>query len=75
MASLSVPELLAPVLDALARTGSAHLPPQAINHEEWLRRANEWQQLVENRADRYPPGFRVDDDRESIYKDREDAQR
>lgn len=69
-AHLSVPELLDPALDALARTGTAHLPPRAITRDEWARRMGDWQQLVQARADRYPPGFRADDGRDAAYEGR-----
>jgi hypothetical protein len=32
----------------------------------------DWQAAVRTRADRYPPGFRADDARESIYSGPED---
>jgi hypothetical protein len=73
-ANLTVDDLITPALDDLARSGSAHLPPGAITYEEWKRRLDEWQQVAQARSGRYPPGFRVDDSRESIYREREDAQ-
>ncbi len=72
---VSVEDLIRLSLADLAQKGSAHLPPEALSYDEWKTRFDEWQQLVRSRAGRYPPGFRVDDSREGIYGEREDAQR
>jgi antitoxin (DNA-binding transcriptional repressor) of toxin-antitoxin stability system len=34
----------------------------------------EWMKIVEARADRYPPGFVLDDSYQAIYGEREDSQ-
>jgi hypothetical protein len=73
--NVSVEDLVRSSLAELAQSGSAHLPPETLSYDEWKRRFDAWQQLVRSRAGRYPPGFRVDDSRESIYGEREDAQR
>jgi hypothetical protein len=39
--------------------------------EEWQRSFAAWMQEVQGRASRYPPGFVLDDSRESIYAERE----
>jgi hypothetical protein len=38
--------------------------------EEWPRAFDAWMAEVQARAGRYPPGFIVDDSRESIYEGR-----
>jgi hypothetical protein len=63
---VTVEQLVLPVLDQIA--------PPAPTPEERKRAFAEWLKRIEGRADRYPPGFRVDDDRESLSKEREDAQ-
>ena len=42
--------------------------------EERLKALAEWTRRIEERADRYPPDFRVDDSREAMYEERERAQ-
>ncbi len=73
-ANVAVEDLVNSSLAELAASGSAYLPPQTLSYGEWKQRFDEWQQLVKSRADRYPPGFQVDDSREAIYGEREDAQ-
>jgi antitoxin (DNA-binding transcriptional repressor) of toxin-antitoxin stability system len=57
------------------------LPPvpaesgQVLSGEEWQRKFAAWMKRVESRADRYPPGFAVDDSYDAIYGERENAQR
>jgi hypothetical protein len=63
---VTVEQLILPVLDQIV--------PPAPTPEERKRAFEEWDQRIRERADRYPPGFRVDDERESFYKEREDAQ-
>lgn len=54
------------------------MPPSVeppLTSAEWRRELDAWQQDVQARADRYPPGFVVDCSHEAIYGEREDAQR
>ena len=48
---------------------------QVLSGEEWQREFAIWMKRVESRADRYPPGFVVDDSYDAIYGERENAQR
>lgn len=72
---VSVEHLAAELLDRSAREPPPAGPPATPTAEERQRALTAWQLLIDRRAGQYPPGFRVDDDRESIYKEREDAQR
>ena len=57
------------------------LPPlplaadQALSGEAWQRELAAWMERVESRADSYPAGFVLDDSREAMYAERENAQR
>ena len=42
--------------------------------EQRVRILQEWEAAAKARAERYPPNFQVDTERETIYKEREDAQ-
>jgi hypothetical protein len=64
-AGISVEQFVLPLLEQAV--------PLEPTPEERRRAFEEWQQEVRKRADRYPPGFRVDDSRETIYFGREDA--
>ena len=56
----SVDEAVAPML--------AGLVPLIPTPDEQRRAFEELTKLIESRADRYPPGFQVNDSRESIYE-------
>jgi hypothetical protein len=68
--NISVDALVQPTLNQLAELESA-LP---LTGDAWLAERLAWKRDAESRADRYPPGFALDDSRESIYGEREDAQ-
>ncbi len=73
--NISVEDLVQPVLDRLAATGSllpAPLPP--LTGDAWRAELDAWKRDAESRAGRYPPDFVVDDNRETLYREREDAQ-
>ena len=56
---------------------SAPLPPEPplpLTGDAWLAELEAWKRDAESRAGRYPPGFVLDDSRETIYREREDAQ-
>jgi hypothetical protein len=73
-ANVSVEDLVSSSLAELANGGPIHLPTAALSYAEWKGRFDAWQALVQSRAGRFPPGFTLDDSRESIYGEREDAQ-
>jgi len=63
---ITVEQLVLPVLEQIA--------PPTPTPEERQRALDTWQRLVQGRANRYPPGFQVETDRETLYREREDAQ-
>ena len=73
--NISVDDLVKPALDRLAEAGllrpSRHFP---LNGDAWQAELEAWKRDAESRAGRYPPGFVLDDSRETIYREREDAQ-
>jgi hypothetical protein len=74
--NISVDDLVTPALDRLAETGTfAPEPPLPLTGDAWRAELEAWRRDAESRAGRYPPGFVLDDSRETIYRDREDAQR
>jgi len=73
--NISVDDLVQPALDRLAETGtSPPEPPLPLTGDAWHAELNAWKRDAESRAGRYPPGFVLDDSRETIYREREDAQ-
>lgn len=63
------------VVSAVARLPHSEVPlPDGVTPEERLRAFERLTQSIEAEAHRYPPGHRVDDSRESIYAERENAQ-
>ena len=66
----SVEEFVGPALEKLAQTapGQAEAPEPAPAKRE--KALNALLARAQERADRYPPGFIVDDSRESIYEGR-----
>jgi hypothetical protein len=67
--NVSVEELIMPWLDKVAMEGTIPLTGAA-----WQRQLQAWKDRALAREGRYPEGFQVDDSRESIYREREDAQ-
>jgi len=73
--NISVDDLVQPALDRLAETGtSPPEPPLPLTGDAWHAELDAWKRDAESRAGRYPPGFVLDDSRETIYREREDAQ-
>ncbi len=73
--NITVDALVQPALDRLAETGTSPAEPSLpLNGDAWHAELNAWKRDAESRAVRYPPGFVLDDSRETIYREREDAQ-
>jgi hypothetical protein len=73
--NVSVEDLVKPVLDRLAEGGSpAPELPLPLGGDAWQAELEEWKRDAERRAGRYPPGFVLDDSRERMYRERDDAQ-
>jgi hypothetical protein len=74
--NISVDDLVQPALDRLAdETGTPALEPTLpLTGDAWRAAMDAWRRDAEALAGRYPPGFVVDDSRETIYREREDAQ-
>jgi hypothetical protein len=74
--NISVDDLVQPALERLAdETGPPALEPTLpLTGEAWRAAFDAWRRDAEALAARYPPGFVVDDSRETIYREREDAQ-
>jgi antitoxin (DNA-binding transcriptional repressor) of toxin-antitoxin stability system len=54
---------------------SPPVPTEPLTADQWQKEFDPWMKEVEARADRYPPGFVLDDSYEAIYGERENAQR
>jgi hypothetical protein len=67
---ITVDQLVTPFLDRAAEA----LPTEPLTGEAWRRAFDRLTREIQSRAGRYPSGHIVDDSRESIYRDREDAQ-
>jgi len=73
--NLSVDEFVKPALDRLAETGT--FAPETLlplTGDAWQAEPEAWKRDAESRAERYPPGFVLDDSRETLYREREDTQ-
>ena len=44
--------------------------PNGQTHEQWQQWLADWNQRAKARASNYPPGFQLDDSRDSIYEGR-----
>jgi hypothetical protein len=76
-------QFVAEVLELRARRGpsrpaesgdSAPEPPLPLTGDAWHAELEAWKRDAEGRAGRYPSGFVLDDSREILYREREDAQ-
>ena len=73
--NISVDDLVKPALDRLAETGSAlSESSEPLTGDAWQAELDAWKRDAASRAGRYPPGFVLDDSRETMYREREDAQ-
>src|SRR3954451_11771189 len=73
--NISVDELVKAALDRLAETGTSS--PESLlplTGDAWRAELEAWRRDAESRAGRYSPEFVLDDRRETIYREREDAQ-
>jgi hypothetical protein len=71
---ISVDDLVNPTLDQLAGlASSAPEPQQPLTGDAWRTELEAWKRDALARAGRYPPGFVLDDRRDAIYSEREDA--
>ena len=64
---ISLEDLALPALEGVAEEPSS-TRRRTLTHGEWLANLDAWMAEVQTRAHRYPPGFRVDYSRESIYE-------
>jgi hypothetical protein len=72
---ISVDDLVRPALDRIAQTAMpAPEPPLPLGGDAWRAELEAWKRDAKTRAKRYPPSFVLDDSREAIYREREDAQ-
>jgi antitoxin (DNA-binding transcriptional repressor) of toxin-antitoxin stability system len=50
------------------------VPEEPLTSDQWQKGFDAWMKEVEARADLYPPGFVLDDSRDTIYGERENSQ-
>jgi hypothetical protein len=68
--NVTVEQLIAPLLSFAAEnhgSGKAAASPSDVPFDDWKKQFDAWMADVQGRARRYPPGFVMDDSRESIY--------
>jgi hypothetical protein len=70
---ISIDEFVKPALDQLAGTDLSS-PAVPLTGEAWYAELIAWKRDAESRMSRYPQGFVLDDSRESVYRERENAQ-
>jgi hypothetical protein len=69
--NVTVEQLIAPLLDLAAGSYSNELGMPTLSpapFDDWKKKFDAWMAEVEARAHRYPPGFVLDDSRESMYE-------
>jgi hypothetical protein len=73
--NITVDDLVRPARDQIAETdGSARESPLPLTGDAWLAELAAWKRDGASRVGRYPREFVLDDSRETIYHEREDAQ-
>ena len=73
--NISVEELVKPALEQLVNSGTSCTdPPLPLTGDAWRAELDAWKRDAESRSERYSPGFVLDDSRETIYRERENAQ-
>ena len=70
----SVEEYVEPTLRRLVEYGQPLSEWKPLTDEEWEREWEAWDRDVEARGSRYPPGFQIDDSRESMYFGKDEAE-
>jgi hypothetical protein len=68
---ITVEQFVAPILHNAGREGVNGQTAQALAdlpYDEWKKGFDAWMADVRARAHRYPPGFTLDDSRDSIYE-------
>lgn len=63
----SVEEFVLPILDNVKTEPQLPAGFVPLSNEEWLAEMEAWKRDALSRADRYPPGFVLDDSRETMY--------
>jgi hypothetical protein len=69
--NVTVEQLIAPLLSIAAENHSSGDAAPALSDapfDDWKKKFDAWMVDVQGRAHRYPPGFVMDDSRESIYQ-------
>jgi hypothetical protein len=66
--NVTVEQLVAPLLDLAATESGAPVPPAPASFGDWKTKFDAWMADVQARSPRYPPGFIMDDSRESMYE-------
>jgi len=69
--NVTVEQLITPLLIFAAGNhggGDAAPSPSDVPFDDWKKKFDAWMVDVQGRAHRYPPGFVMDDSRESIYQ-------
>ena len=73
--NVSVDDFINSALDILSQTETPLMASSLpLTGDDWRAEVEAWKQDAESRIGRYPPGFVLDDSRETIYREREDAQ-
>ena len=65
---VSIEQLIGPLLDLALESQPQPTTGNAALLADWKKNFDAWMAEVERRAHRYPPGFVLDDSRESIYQ-------
>ncbi len=68
--NITVDDFVQSTLDQLAQADTT----EPLTGEAWQAELNAWKRDAQSRAGRYPPNFVLDDSRERLYREREDAQ-
>ncbi|MBI2805232.1 MAG: hypothetical protein HYX68_09670 [Planctomycetes bacterium] len=66
--NVTIEQLVAPLLELAAGSNAIQGPASTPAFEDWKQGFGAWMSDVQRRANRYPPGFVLDDSRESIYQ-------
>jgi hypothetical protein len=65
--NVTVEQLVTPLLESIAKSDSKGQINGASPFSEWKKNFEAWMANVHARSNRYPPGFVMDDSRDSIY--------